>query len=142
MKKIKLSEMLDKLRRVELNTRNVVIKALQDIPINDHVTSVAKNCFTVSSGIVFSEDVWSPEYYNFKHTVEHMCKYIKLCKTESIIPYLTEIVTTGSIRYPYHGYTTYVAIPVREYVNDTFFDGELEMLKSRGKSLPKTHSTV
>lgn len=138
----KLSETIDKLKKVEQNTREVIVKIIMNVQLNDDEVPIVRNCFTVKSSVVFEGRTLSPEYYNFQHTATHICKYVMRCRIESLIPFLTEIVVDGSVRYPYRGYTSHIAIPVRQHINDKFFNGELKMGKISVKRVTKSSYSI
>jgi len=134
-----LEKTLNKLKNVEEKTRATIIKVIEGIPVNDDVTKLSKNCFTVQSSLVFKEKILSTEYFNFQNTAGHMCKYIQSCRIESIMPFLKDVVMVGAIRYPYR---CYIAMPVRQYINEQPFDGKLGIKETRGSKINKQRAGV
>jgi hypothetical protein len=137
---MRLEETIEKVNNIQNKTRSAVINIIIAMPGNKEITNISRNCFVVQSGVVTRESIWSAQYYNFGATVEHLCSYIRNCEISSIVPYLKEIIETGTTRVGGATYTTYVPPEVRQYLNEHMFHGELKMKKIGGRRAIKRKS--
>jgi len=130
MEKIKtLEQIVQEINIKEVKARRFIKRAFLNMPDNTKIKRLAKGCYVINFSDLLNN--WDPEVYDFEYAAGLIIKKIESKSIESTINMLKDIVKDGVVvRGSYcigRSSTYYVHPDIRKFINNQFFNGELEM---------------
>jgi len=121
----KIEQLLEEIKDKEAVVRKEIERALFNMPDNPRISRIHEQprCFIMSFSDLHGP--WSPEYYDYRHTIEKLAERIIKCDLNSIGTILKIVVEKGTFRLADELF--YVHTDIRQYINKQFFNNELTL---------------
>lgn len=134
-----IDKLIVSIKKAEQSARRIIERAFSNMPDNPRIKRIDKRCYIIkfSDLTLYPGSNWDPEVHDFKFAANLIIERLSKCDLDSVGVILKQIVEKGTVvrnvganyRSMYH-----VHPDIREFVNNRFFNGKLEM--KTGLKLP------